>query len=146
MRVERSIEIGAPPDRVYQVVMDPRRLGEWVTIHVGLKSAPPGDLERGSQLVQCLRLAGRRFDVHWDVVAADRPSHVVWEGRGPVNSRAKVVYEIHPHGDDRTGFHYMNEYTLPGGPLGRIAGGALRGIAEREAERTLERLKGLVER
>jgi uncharacterized protein YndB with AHSA1/START domain len=145
MRVERSIELKAPPDRVYDVVMDPRRLEEWVTIHVGLKSAPNGELERGSELVQCLKLAGRRFDVHWDVVEADRPKRVVWEGRGPVHSRAKVVYELRPGDDNRTAFSYVNEYSLPGGPLGRIAGGALRGVAERESERTLERLKGLVE-
>jgi len=145
MRVERSIEIDAPPEKVYEVVMDPRRLEDWVTIHVGLKAAPNGDLERGSELIQCLKLAGRRFDVHWDVVEADRPTRVVWEGRGPVHSRAKVVYDIHPNDGNRTAFHYVNEYSLPGGPLGRIAGGALRGTAERESERTLERLKGLFE-
>jgi len=145
MRVERSIDIAAPPDRIYDVVMDPRRLGDWVTIHVGLKAAPNGGLERGSELVQCLKLAGRRFDVHWDVVEADRPSRVVWEGRGPVHSRAKVVYELQPGDNNRTAFNYVNEYSLPGGPLGRIAGGALRGVAERESERTLQRLRGLVE-
>jgi uncharacterized protein YndB with AHSA1/START domain len=145
MRVERSIEIAAPPERVYDVVMDPRRLEDWVTIHVGLKAAPAGDLKRGSELVQCLKLAGRRFDVHWDVVEANRPSRVVWEGRGPVHSRAKVVYELQPGDDNQTAFNYVNEYSLPGGPLGRIAGGALRGVAERESERTLQRLKGLVE-
>ena len=32
-RVEASIVIDAPPDRVREVVMDPKRLGEWVTIH-----------------------------------------------------------------------------------------------------------------
>ncbi len=145
MRVERSIEIDAPADRIYDVVMDPHRLEDWVTIHVGLKSAPSGELERGSELVQSLKLAGRRFDVHWDVVEADRPKRVVWEGRGPVHSRAKVVYDIHPNDHDKTAFSYVNEYSLPGGPLGRIAGGALRGTAERESEKTLERLKGLLE-
>ena len=48
MRVERSIEIDAPAERIYDVVMDPHRLEDWVTIHVGLKSAPSGGLERGS--------------------------------------------------------------------------------------------------
>jgi carbon monoxide dehydrogenase subunit G len=145
VRVERSIEIDAPPERVYELVMDPRRLGDWVTIHAGLKDSPQGELRRGSELVQSLRLAGRRFDVHWEVVQAEKPRRVVWEGRGPVHTRAKVVYDLDKDGDGKTCFSYVNEYSMPGGPLGRIAGGVLRHTAERESEATLEQLKRLVE-
>ena len=101
MRVERTIEINAPPERVYDLVMDPRRLGDWVTIHAGLKDAPDGELRKGSELVQCLKLAGRRFDVHWEVVQAEKPKRVVWEGKGPVHSRAKVVYDLDADGDGK---------------------------------------------
>jgi uncharacterized protein YndB with AHSA1/START domain len=145
MRVERTIEIDAPPERVYDLVMDPRWLGDWVTIHAGLKDAPGGELRKGSELVQCLKLAGRRFDVHWEVVQAEKPKRVVWEGKGPVHSRAKVVYDLDADGDGKTCFSYMNEYSMPGGPLGRIAAGVLRHTAERESERTLEELKRLME-
>jgi len=146
MRVERRIEINAPAERVYDLVMDPRRLEDWVTIHAGLKDAPAGDLKKGSELVQCLKLAGRRFDVHWEVVQAEKPKRVVWEGKGPVHSRAKVVYDLDTDGDGKTCFSYMNEYSMPGGPLGRIAGGVLKRTAERESEHTLEQLKRIVER
>jgi uncharacterized protein YndB with AHSA1/START domain len=145
MRVERSIEIEAPPERVYDLVMDPRRLADWVTIHVGLKAAPNGELRKGSELVQCLKLAGRRFDVHWEIVHADKPKRVVWEGKGPVHSHAKVVYDFDPDGNGKTCFSYTNEYSMPGGPLGRIAAGALRGTSQRESERSLARLKRIVE-
>jgi carbon monoxide dehydrogenase subunit G len=145
VRVERTIEIEAPPERVYDLVMDPQRLGDWVSIHAGLKQSPNGELRKGSELVQCLKLAGRRFDVHWEVVQAEKPKRVVWEGKGPVHSRAKVVYDLDADGDGKTCFSYMNEYSMPGGPLGRIAGGVLKHTAERESEKTLAQLKALVE-
>jgi uncharacterized membrane protein len=144
MRVERTIELNAPADQVYDLVMDPKRLGDWVTIHAGLKDAPD-ELRKGSELVQSLKLAGRRFDVHWEVVQAEKPKRVVWEGKGPVHSRAKVVYDLDTDGDGKTCFSYMNEYSMPGGPLGRIAAGALKHTAERESERTLSALKRIVE-
>ena len=145
MRIEREVEIAASPEEVYDLVMDPRRLGEWVTIHQGLKDAPAGRLERGSELTQCLRIAGQRFNVRWKVKQADRPRRVVWDGRGPVRSRARADYALAPAGAG-TRFSYVNEYRAPGGPLGKLADRVVAGTAEREATKTLERLKAVLER
>jgi carbon monoxide dehydrogenase subunit G len=146
MRVERSIEIAAPPERVYDLVMDPARLADWVTIHHHLVDAPNGPLKQGSRLTQSLRLAGRRFTVRWTVVENDPCKRVVWEGKGPVASHARVVYGFHADGDaDRTNFSYTNEYDLPGGPLGKVAGRAVARITQKELEGSLQRLKSLVE-
>ena len=86
MKVERTIEIDAPARDVYDVVMDPSRLRDWVTIHDHLEDAPEGRLKHGSKLTQRLKLAGRSFTVRWTVVENDPCRRVVWEGRGPVGS------------------------------------------------------------
>ena len=39
--VRSSVVIAAPPERVWAVVMDPQRLGEWVTIHRALRDVTP---------------------------------------------------------------------------------------------------------
>jgi hypothetical protein len=39
----------------------------------------------------------------------------------------------------------MNQFDLPGGPLGKLAGRSVAGVARKEADRTLERLKKLIE-
>jgi carbon monoxide dehydrogenase subunit G len=144
MKIERTIEIGAPPERVYDVVMDPSHLEDWVTIHDHLEEAPEGQLESGSELTQCLRLAGRKFNVRWTVVENDACRRVVWDGKGPVHSHARVVYEFEPNGEG-TRFSYTNEYDLPGGLLGRMAGGAVRRVTGKEVDATLERLKKMLE-
>ena len=146
MKVERSIRIDAPAERVYDLVMDASRLGDWVTIHHHLVDAPDGQLEKGSKLTQCLKLAGRRFHVRWTVVENDPCRRVVWEGRGPVASHARVVYGFASDGAGQgTTFSYTNEYDLPGGPLGRMAGRAVSRITQRELDGSLQRLKSLVE-
>jgi carbon monoxide dehydrogenase subunit G len=144
MKVERTVEIAAPPERVYDVVMDPARLEDWVTIHHHLEDAPNGPLKKGSKLTQVLRLAGKKFNVRWTVVENDPCVRVVWEGRGPVASRARVVYELEGNGAG-TKFSYRNEYDLPGGALGRIAGRAVSRVTQKELEGSLQRLKSLVE-
>lgn len=145
MRVERETEIAASPEAVYAVVMDARRLEDWVSIHEALEDAPDGQLKHGSKLTQCLKLAGRKFRVHWTVVEDDCPRRVVWAGEGPVRSRASVTYELEPNGDGGTRFVYANEYELPGGPLGKLGGRAVSRVTSRELDRSLERLKALLE-
>ena len=144
MKFERTIDIDAPPERVYEVVMDPKHLEDWVSIHQSLMDAPGGELKQGSELTQCLKLAGRKFNVTWKVVEDNCPVRVVWEGQGPVHSHAKVVYEFEPNGEG-TRFSYMNQYDLPGGPLGKLAGRSVAGVARKEADKSLEKLKALLE-
>ena len=147
MRIEREIELGFSPEVVYDVVMDPHRLGDWVTVHRGVRDAPRGALRTGSQLHQSLNLAGVPLEIEWTVVIAERPSRVLWEGRGPAFSRASISYELLPTALGSC-FRYANEFELPGGPLGRIAGAALVSshVPEREMDRSLERLRELLER
>jgi uncharacterized protein YndB with AHSA1/START domain len=144
-KLAREIEIDASPDAVYDVLADPNCLGEWVTIQEELEEAPDGDLRPGARLRQRMKIAGQRFHLSWTVVEAERPSRIVWNGRGPMGSSAKAIYELRGDGDGHTTFSYLNEYGLPGGAAGRLAGRAISAASGREADRTLKRLKKLVE-
>ena len=143
-KLEREIHIDAEPQVVYDTLMDPDCLGEWVSIQVELLEAPEGDLEQGDELVQRCKVAGRRFKLSWKVERADRPRKTVWRGKGPLGSKARVTYDLAAN-DGGTDFTYTNEYDLPGGPVGRLAGRAVVSASGAEADKTLERLKRLVE-
>jgi uncharacterized protein YndB with AHSA1/START domain len=145
VKVERSVEIAATPERIYEVIMDPACLEHWVTIHAALEAAPEGQLESGSELTQRLQLAGRGFTVHWKVIENRPARRVEWEGTGPMRSHAGVTYELQPNGNGGTRFTYINEFALPGGPLGRVAGSVVRRVTAGELDQSLERLRAMVE-
>lgn len=138
------MNIAASPEDLYDVITDAGRLEDWVTIHEELVDAPAGSLKEGSELTQKLKLAGRCFTVHWRVVESERPRRVVWEGRGPMRSKASVIYDLEPDGRG-TRFSYANEYGLPGGRLGRMAGPMVARATKGEMEASLEKLRRLVE-
>ncbi len=145
--VSASIEIDAPPERVWDVIMDPDRYGDWVTIHRKLGHVDAGPLRHGFQVEQTLCLHHANFKVKWSLDEVDAPHHAIWEGKGPAGSHARIVDRLTPlDGGERTRFDYRNEYSQPGGFVGRMASRMLvAGIAEREANRSLERLKTVVE-
>ena len=144
--VQVKIDVDAPIDRVWETVMDPSRLKDWVTIHRAVRNVSDKPLRRGSTMDQVLHLRGVSFNVHWTLVDVNRPNHAEWEGRGPAHSRARIRYDLSPQGEHATLFKYTNEFTPPGGRLGIVASRVIVGAAsEREADSSLTRLKKLAE-
>jgi uncharacterized protein YndB with AHSA1/START domain len=144
--VRSKIDIHAPVEKVWETVMDPYRLKDWVTIHRALRNVSEQPLRTGSTMDQILQLRGVSFHVAWTVVEVNAPTHAEWEGRGPAHSRAKIRYELTQDGEGMTVFDYTNEFTAPGGRLGNVASRVIvGGTSEREANRSLARLKALVE-
>jgi uncharacterized protein YndB with AHSA1/START domain len=145
--VSASVEIAATPTSVWETVMDPERLADWVTIHRKLRHHDDGAPRVGYHMDQQIHLRGVSVDVHWTLVQCQPGERAVWEGSGPARSRARTEYELHPLSDGRTRFDYHNEFHAPLGPLGALASRALvGGMPEREATRTLHRLRALFAR
>lgn len=145
LAIHTSVDIDASPQKVWNVVMDPRDLESWVTTHEKVSRAP-ARLSSGSSFEQTLRLAGKSFDVRWTVIEAREPHFAEWRGDGPYGSRARVRYELASLDGKRTHFGYENEFELPSGLLGRAAArvvGSAR--VRREAERSLANLKQLLQ-
>jgi uncharacterized protein YndB with AHSA1/START domain len=144
--VHVKTKIHAPIERVWEVVMDPDRLKDWVTIHRSVKGVSSNPLRKGATMSQVLHIRGVSFRVHWNLADVKSPNHAEWEGQGPAHSRARIRYDLSPDGDDATVFEYTNEFTTPGGRLGNVASRVIVGAAsEREAQSSLNRLKALLE-
>jgi uncharacterized protein YndB with AHSA1/START domain len=143
--VTASITIAVPPVEVWKMIMDARRLGDWVTIHRSLVHGDEGPPRVGYEMDQRIHMRGVNLEVHWRLVECRDCELAVWEGRGPARSRAHTEYVLRPE-KDGTRFDYRNEFRPPLGPVGAIVGRALvGGMPEREAKRSLERLRAHLE-
>ena len=144
--VKVQIDIAAPPEKVWEVVMDPSRFGEWVTIHRKVNSADGGPPREGAKMEQTLCLRGANFKVKWKLTEYEPDVSATWEGRGPAHSYARTAYKLSDK-DGGTHFEYENEFKAPGGFLGTAASRVLvGGVPQREANRSLARLKALLEK
>ena len=144
--VTASIDIDAPRERVYDAMLDPQHLDEWVTIHRRVNDHDDGPPREGFQMEQTLCLRGANFKVRWRLTEAERPDHATWEGRGPAHSYARTSYRLSSMDGGKTRFEYENEFKPPGGFLGAAASRVIvGGVPQREANRSLQRLKALIE-
>lgn len=144
--VKAEIKIAAPIDTVWETIMDPARLKDWVTIHKALKGPSPTPLEAGATMEQTMAVRGVSFTVHWTLANVEPPRRAEWEGTGPARSEARISYAL-SEVDGATRFVYSNEFHPPGGRLGKVAGRFIVGAtSEREAKNSLARLKRLLEK
>jgi len=145
--VTASIDIDAPRERVFQTVLDPTRLNEWVTIHRRVHDVDDGRPREGYGMEQTLCLRGANFKVKWKITEFEPGKHVTWEGRGPAHSYARTSYSVSDRDGDGTHFEYENEFKAPGGFLGAAASRVVvGGVPQREANRSLQQLKALLEK
>jgi len=144
--VTACTHIAASPQEVWETVMDPAQLGKWVTIHRRILHADDPPPKVGYKMEQQIHLRGVSLHVRWTLVECLPAKRAVWQGRGPARSRAQTEYLLQPDGKG-TRFDYRNEFRAPLGPLGAIVSRALaRGMPEREAKRTLDRLRVYLEK
>jgi carbon monoxide dehydrogenase subunit G len=144
--VTASTHIDAPPAEVWMMVMNPASLGDWVTIHRKLLYADDGPPRVGFTMDQQIHMRGVSVEVHWRLVDCKPCELAVWEGRGPARSRAHSEYVLQEDGDG-TRFDYRNEFRAPLGPVGALVSRALvGGMPDREAKRTLDRLRARLEK
>jgi carbon monoxide dehydrogenase subunit G len=140
-----SIDIDAPVQEVWDHIMDPAKMGSWVTIVAHIDRVDPGPIRAGFRMSQTLCLRGVHFKVHWTLEDLYEPRFARWEGMGPARSSAFTENRLVER-DGGTHFDYRNEFRTPFGPLGAAASKVIvGGIPEKEANASLRRLKGILE-
>ena len=145
--VTAKIDIDAPRETVFETMLDPARLNEWVTIHRKVNDADGGRPHEGYAMEQTLCLRGVNFKVKWTLTEFDPGRSATWEGRGPAHSYARTAYKLSDRDGGGTHFEYENEFKPPGGFLGQAASRVLvGGQPQKEANGSLRRLKGLLEK
>lgn len=140
-----NIDIAAPIEAVWEKIMDPHAMHEWVTIVDSIDNVDPGRVRPGFRMEQTLHLRGVRFKVRWTLVEVDAPNFARWEGTGPARSTAFTEDRLTEQ-NGLTRVDYRNEFRTPLGLLGAAASKVIvGGIPDKEANASLRRLKQILE-
>jgi uncharacterized protein YndB with AHSA1/START domain len=137
-----SVDIAAPPERVFDIYTDMRRLAEWQG-QPGLKGTEGALDQPGADFV--IRYSGP-FTLRGTVLAAQRPAlHRVRarELAGFVNCQTTARFDP-ANGGTRLTFDY--DYRVIGGPIGRLLDGMAGRDMEMRGARDAAGLKDVAER
>ncbi len=144
-RVQRTIDIEAPPERVFELLTDLDRLQEWATIAGDAVNPPAKPLAQGAKWKHKVKVAGVELEGDWNVVAIDPPRLVEYEATRSEGGWLKMLQRVAPSGGGSR-VELEVDYELPWGVLGQAVDKLLvERRNEREAEESLENLKNILE-
>lgn len=143
-KIERTIEIAAPPEAVFRELTDLHALTRWSTI-TDSHEGPEGQLSLGQEFEQSIRVAGVKLPTTWRCVEYDAPRVVAYDATSTGGGRLHMRQEVEPTAAGSR-VTLAVDYDLPGGPLGDLADRVfVERRNEREAEHSLQNLKDLLE-
>lgn len=139
--VSNSIEMPAPPERVWSVVTDLSRYGEWNTTHTDFPDGTPETLEPGTTFREKVKIMGMPGEVKWTVTDVIENEKFAMDGEGPMGVTLKAAYRLEGNGDKTT---FTFDSAFAGGALSGPMGGPVTKQTEKAAGESVEKLKELV--
>ena len=141
MRVEESMEINRPPERVFEYVANPENLPEWAGIVIGTRKDTPGPLLEGCTFTTVGKFLGRRIESPFEVTVHEFPRrHTHKSTGGPLPMEWTLTFEEVAGG---TRYTQVAEGE-PGGFFGLVEP-LLERVGRRQLRTDLENLKDLLE-
>jgi uncharacterized membrane protein len=143
--IRRQIELAAPPEDVFALLIDLDRLPQWATIVVDSREVSDRPLTVGCTFRQTVRIMGKELDTEWRVTQLEPTRLIGYEASSAFGGRLVMTQTITPR-DEGSTVQLEADYDLPGGFLGELLDRAVvEAQNEREAERSLQNLKELVD-
>ena len=143
-QVISEIVIRSPCEKVYDLVTMPQHWPRWHPASVSVAGALNHSLNVGEKVHEVFNINGRRGEVTWTVIEAERPG--TWAISGSVKGGGSGIirYSIQSRGDD-TAFSRNFDYVLPNRLVALLDRPLIRPRIQEESDIALASLREFIE-
>jgi len=141
-RVEHSLDVRASVEAVFAAITDPRRAMEWNHEILEVSDLVPGPIGPGTSWRQPTIMGGRQMNLECRIVSFDPPHEGVLSVSGDQDARIHLLCSPVRAGNRIT---QNIDFELPGGLLGRMAGGVIGNAVKSQLSETMERQRRTLE-
>ena len=135
-----SIDIPAPPEKVWGAIADLNTYEQWMTVHVAFPDGVPEDLKEGVSFREKVTIMGMPGEVNWTVADYQPPERIEMNGQGPMGTTLRAVFAVEAAGE---GSKVSYESEFGGAALAPMQA-AIEKEAHKAGEQSLEKLRGVV--
>ncbi len=144
--VKFNREADTHPETLFEYVIRPDQLSNWLTLLSHLGTADDRLDHVGASFTGDLKIAGRTLTTRWVVEDVKANNRILFHGSADGGGEAKLWYRFSDW-DNRTNMLVELEYELPGRFLTLIGNGTLaEKMISRDLRRSVAQLVGICER
>ena len=146
-RIEKSIEIKAPPEKVWKMLaldMWPEWMDGWKNAEYTSEVRKPEDKYRVGALAHITEL---NTEYDFEITESLENEKIAFRTKGTGGGRTAmtITYILGPV-EEGTKLAYAMDYEPPWGILGKGLGKLFRGLGEKGVEKELKKLKSILEK
>jgi uncharacterized protein YndB with AHSA1/START domain len=143
-RIVDSVDIAAPPERVFAYVTAPVNWPRWHPQSRAVSGVVDHTPQPGEKTIEEFEIAGRKGRATWTSIAVDPPRRWEFNGRGEGGGGAHIAYTLTP---TAVGTHFERELVYRGPNLLFAIVDALqiRAVMEADSAEAVRRLKRAIE-
>jgi carbon monoxide dehydrogenase subunit G len=101
-KIEANVDFPASQEKVWAVVSDFSRWGEWFTIHKSWKSEVPAEPAVGSTLTGVVSVLNMPNTITWTVDTFESPNTLSISGKGMAGAQLSVTMTVAADGEGST--------------------------------------------
>jgi uncharacterized protein YndB with AHSA1/START domain len=143
-RIVDSVDIAAPPERVFAYVTTPANWPRWHPQSRAVSGVVDRTPQPGEKTIEDFEIAGRKGRATWTSIAVDSPRRWEFEGRSEGGGGARIVYTLSAtRGGTR--FERALEYRGPNLAFAIVNALRLRAVMQADSAEAVRRLKQAIE-
>ena len=139
--IQKSVEFSAAPEKVWAVVSDLNRFGEWLSMHKSWKSELPSEISQGTQVTAIVSLLNMPNTITWTIDEYDAPRVVRLSGTGMAGVKVAIGLDVEPSG---SGSSVSISADFEGQMIVGAIGQAIEKAGNAELDQSLSKLGDLV--
>lgn len=97
-KIEKTVEFEAAPEKVWAVVADPARFGDWLGMHKSWKGDVPAEFSQGAQATAVVSLLNMPNTITWTVAEYEPHRQVKLTGTGMAGVKVAIALGVEPSG------------------------------------------------
>jgi uncharacterized protein YndB with AHSA1/START domain len=97
-KIEKTVHFDAAPEKVWAVVSDPARFGDWLGMHKSWKGDVPTEFSKGSQVTAIVSLLNMPNTITWTVDEYEPPRAVRLTGTGMAGVQVAIALDVEAAG------------------------------------------------
>jgi uncharacterized protein YndB with AHSA1/START domain len=93
-QIQKSATFGVSPEKLWAVVGDPNRFGDWLNMHQKWKGEVPAELKKGDTIVEVVSVMNMPNTISWTVEEYDPGKTVTLSGTGMAGVKISMTAAV----------------------------------------------------